>query len=103
MGKPAAVLVQGANLLLKVWLPRIVVTGDSVIDVLLTTADKQVPFSVPPLESLNSGSCRRRRMTTPSRENKCDTMRGAGRAPAGIADAEPALVIVLPTHKTRRL
>ncbi|WP_397320914.1 non-hydrolyzing UDP-N-acetylglucosamine 2-epimerase [Paenarthrobacter nicotinovorans] len=77
----------------------IVVTGNSVIDALLTTVDKQVPFSDPALESLASSGRRILLVTTHRRENQGDAMRGVGRALARIADAEPELTIVLPAHK----
>lgn len=77
----------------------IVVTGNSVIDALLTTVDKQVPFSDPQLEALAASGRRILLVTTHRRENQGDAMRGVGRALARIADAEPDLVIVLPAHK----
>ncbi|MFJ6535575.1 non-hydrolyzing UDP-N-acetylglucosamine 2-epimerase [Paenarthrobacter sp. NPDC091711] len=89
-----------ANLLAEdVAAENIVVTGNSVIDALLTTVDKQVPFSDPQLESLASSGRRILLVTTHRRENQGDAMRGVGRALARIADAEPDLVIVLPAHK----
>ena len=77
----------------------IVVTGNSVIDALLTTVDKNVPFSDPQLEELAASGRRILLVTTHRRENQGDAMRGVGRALARIADAEPDLVIVLPAHK----
>lgn len=77
----------------------IVVTGNSVIDALLNTVDKQVPFSDPALESLAVSGRRILLVTTHRRENQGDAMRGVGRALARIADAEPELTIVLPAHK----
>ncbi|MDR6639839.1 non-hydrolyzing UDP-N-acetylglucosamine 2-epimerase [Paenarthrobacter nitroguajacolicus] len=77
----------------------IVVTGNSVIDALLTTVDKQLPFSDPQLEELAASRRRILLVTTHRRENQGDAMRGVGRALARIADAEPDLVIVLPAHK----
>lgn len=89
-----------ANLLAEgVAAENIVVTGNSVIDALLTTVDKQVPFSDPQLESLAASGSRVLLVTTHRRENQGDAMRGVGRALARIADAEPDLVIVLPAHK----
>jgi UDP-N-acetylglucosamine 2-epimerase (non-hydrolysing) len=66
---------------------------------LLTTVDKQVPFSDPALESLAVSGRRVLLVTTHRRENQGDAMRGVGRALARIADAEPELTIVLPAHK----
>lgn len=77
----------------------IVVTGNSVIDALLTTVDKQLPFSDPQLEELAARGRRILLVTTHRRENQGDAMRGVGRALARIAEAEPDLVIVLPVHK----
>jgi UDP-N-acetylglucosamine 2-epimerase (non-hydrolysing) len=77
----------------------IVVTGNSVIDALLTTVDKEIPFSDPQLEELAASGRRILLVTTHRRENQGDAMRGVGRALARIAEAEPDLVIVLPAHK----
>ncbi len=77
----------------------IVVTGNTVIDALLTTVDKQIPFTDPQLEDLAASGRRILLVTTHRRENQGDAMRGVGRALARIADAEPDLVIVLPVHK----
>jgi UDP-N-acetylglucosamine 2-epimerase (non-hydrolysing) len=77
----------------------IVVTGNTVIDALFATVDKQLPFTDPKLEELAAGGRRILLVTTHRRENQGDAMRGVGRALARIADAEPDLVIVLPVHK----
>lgn len=77
----------------------IVVTGNSVIDALLTTVDKHIPFSDPQLEELAATGRKILLVTTHRRENQGDAMRGVGRALARIAEAEPDLVIVLPAHK----
>ncbi|WP_284986359.1 UDP-N-acetylglucosamine 2-epimerase (non-hydrolyzing) [Arthrobacter sp. fls2-241-R2A-172] len=77
----------------------IVVTGNTVIDALLTTVDKNVPFSDPQLENLAASGRKVLLVTTHRRENQGDAMRGVGRALARIAEAEPELVIVLPAHK----
>ncbi|XAS71234.1 UDP-N-acetylglucosamine 2-epimerase (non-hydrolyzing) [Micrococcaceae bacterium Sec5.1] len=77
----------------------IVVTGNSVIDALFTTVDKQIPFTDPQLEELAASGRKILLVTTHRRENQGDAMRGVGRALARIADAEPDLVIVLPAHK----
>lgn len=77
----------------------IVVTGNSVIDALLTTVDKHIPFSDPRLEEIAASGRRILLVTTHRRENQGDAMRGVGRALSRIADAEPDLVIVLPAHK----
>lgn len=77
----------------------IVVTGNSVIDALFTTVDKQIPFTDPQLEELAASGRKILLVTTHRRENQGDAMRGVGRALARIADAEPDLFIVLPAHK----
>ncbi|MGY3379278.1 UDP-N-acetylglucosamine 2-epimerase (non-hydrolyzing) [Arthrobacter sp. TE12231] len=77
----------------------IVVTGNTVIDALLATVDKQLPFTDSRLEALAAGDRRVLLVTTHRRENQGESMRSVGRALARIADAEPDLVIVLPAHK----
>ncbi|GAB3652232.1 UDP-N-acetylglucosamine 2-epimerase (non-hydrolyzing) [Zhihengliuella somnathii] len=77
----------------------IVVTGNTVIDALLTTVDKQVPFSDPQLEELAASGRKVLLVTTHRRENQGGAMEGVGRALARIARAEPDLTIVLPAHK----
>ena len=92
--------VSKANLVAEGVNPKdIVVSGNTVIDALLTTVGKQVPFSDPQLEELAASGKRVLLVTTHRRENQGDTMRGMGRALARIADTEPDLVIVLPAHK----
>jgi UDP-N-acetylglucosamine 2-epimerase (non-hydrolysing) len=77
----------------------IVVTGNTVIDALLATVDKRLPFTDPRLEELATSGRRILLVTTHRRENQGESMRSVGRALARIADAEPDLVIVLPAHK----
>ena len=77
----------------------IVVTGNSVIDALLATAGKDLPFSDPILEGLVQSSRKILLVTTHRRENQGESMRGVGRALARLADAYPDLDIVLPVHK----
>jgi UDP-N-acetylglucosamine 2-epimerase (non-hydrolysing) len=77
----------------------IVVTGNTVIDALLITVGKKIPFTDPQLENLAASGRKILLVTTHRRENQGDAMRGVGRALARIADAEPDLVIVLPVHK----
>ncbi|MFP3580802.1 UDP-N-acetylglucosamine 2-epimerase (non-hydrolyzing) [Arthrobacter sp. SIMBA_036] len=77
----------------------IVVSGNTVIDALLTTVDKNVPFSDSRLEELAASGRRILLVTTHRRENQGDAMRGVGRALARIAENEPDLLIVLPVHK----
>ncbi|TDK27733.1 UDP-N-acetylglucosamine 2-epimerase (non-hydrolyzing) [Arthrobacter crusticola] len=77
----------------------IVVTGNTVIDALLETAQKEVAFSDPRLENLAASGHRVLLVTTHRRENQGNAMQGVGRALARIADAEPGVTIVLPAHK----
>ncbi|MGG5175227.1 non-hydrolyzing UDP-N-acetylglucosamine 2-epimerase [Pseudarthrobacter sp. J1763] len=92
--------VSKANLLAEgVNAADVVVTGNTVIDALLTTVGKTIPFADPQLEELAASGRRILLVTTHRRENQGDAMRGVGRALARIADAEPDLVIVLPAHK----
>lgn len=89
-----------ANLLAESVNPAdVVVTGNTVIDALLTTVDKKIPFTDPALEVLAASGKKILLVTTHRRENQGDAMRGVGRALARIAQAEPDLVIVLPIHK----
>ncbi|MGO4230375.1 non-hydrolyzing UDP-N-acetylglucosamine 2-epimerase [Arthrobacter sp. YAF34] len=77
----------------------IVITGNTVIDALLATAGKHVPFSDRALETLETSARRILLVTTHRRENQGEAMRGVGRALARLADAHPDLDIVLPVHK----
>ncbi|WP_154605638.1 non-hydrolyzing UDP-N-acetylglucosamine 2-epimerase [Arthrobacter sp. AQ5-05] len=77
----------------------IVVTGNTVIDALLTTVGKKIPFIDPALEELAASGQKILLVTTHRRENQGETMRGVGRALARIADSHPDMVIVLPVHK----
>ncbi|KMK72308.1 UDP-N-acetylglucosamine 2-epimerase [Kocuria rhizophila] len=77
----------------------IVVTGNTVIDALLHTVEQKLPFSDPQLEEIASSGRRVLLVTTHRRENQGEAMRGAGRALARIAQAEPELTIVLPVHR----
>lgn len=77
----------------------IVVTGNTVIDALLMTVGKEVPFSDDALESLAASGRRILLVTTHRRENWGGAMDGVGRALARIAVAFPELEIVLPAHR----
>ena len=76
----------------------IVVTGNTVIDALLATVEKNVPFVNPVLENLSSSGRKILLVTTHRRENQGEGMQGIGRALARIAAVEPDLTIVLPIH-----
>ncbi len=77
----------------------IAVTGNTVIDALLTTVDKQVPFSDARLEALAASGRRILLVTTHRRENWGGAMEGVGRALARIARQFPDVEIVLPAHR----
>lgn len=88
-----------ANLLAENINPEtIVVTGNTVIDALLSTVQKQVPFSDPRLEAMASSGRRILLVTTHRRENQGEAMNGIGRALGRIAAAEPDLTIIFPAH-----
>ncbi|WP_346959990.1 non-hydrolyzing UDP-N-acetylglucosamine 2-epimerase [uncultured Arthrobacter sp.] len=92
--------VSKANLLAEgISADDVVVTGNSVIDALLTTVGKEIPFTDPQLEELAASGRRILLVTTHRRENQGDAMRGVGRALARLADSEPDMAIVLPVHK----
>lgn len=77
----------------------IVVTGNTVIDALMHTVAKKIPFTDARLENLGSAGQKTMLVTTHRRENQGEAMRGVGRAIARIADSEPQLTIVLPAHR----
>ncbi|WP_445818914.1 non-hydrolyzing UDP-N-acetylglucosamine 2-epimerase [Arthrobacter sp. G119Y2] len=77
---------------------NIVVTGNTVIDALLATVEKNIPFVDPVLEDLAVSGRKVLLVTTHRRENQGEGMQGIGRALARIAAAEPDLTIVLPIH-----
>lgn len=77
----------------------IVVTGNTVIDALLTTVGKEIPLTDPRLEELAASGRRILLVTTHRRENWGGAMEGVGRALARIARAFPDVEIVLPAHR----
>ena len=77
----------------------IVVTGNTVIDALLTTVGKEIPFTDPRLEELAASGRRILLVTTHRRENWGGAMEGVGRALARIARTFPDVEIVLPAHR----
>ena len=93
-----------ANLLAEAITPDdIVVTGNTVIDALLTTVQKRIPFTDPALRDLAeraaTGDGKVLLVTTHRRENQGDAMRGVGRALARLAREIPGLTLVLPAHR----
>ncbi|WP_313661946.1 non-hydrolyzing UDP-N-acetylglucosamine 2-epimerase [Cellulosimicrobium cellulans] len=77
----------------------IVVTGNTVIDALLSTVGKEIPFTDPRLEELAASGRRILLVTTHRRENWGGAMEGVGRALARIARSFPDVEIVLPAHR----
>lgn len=77
---------------------KIVVTGNTVIDALMTTAELKVPFSDGRLEELAARGGRVLLVTSHRRENQGAAMEGVGRALARIAEADEELTVVLPAH-----
>ncbi|WP_228087781.1 non-hydrolyzing UDP-N-acetylglucosamine 2-epimerase [Cellulosimicrobium cellulans] len=77
----------------------IVVTGNTVIDALLATVGKEIPFTDPRLEDLAASGRRILLVTTHRRENWGGAMEGVGRALARIARSFPDVEIVLPAHR----
>lgn len=77
----------------------IVITGNTVIDALLTVVEKNVPFSDEKLEELVASGKRIVLVTTHRRENQGEPMRGIGRALAKLSKAEPEVEFILPLHR----
>jgi UDP-N-acetylglucosamine 2-epimerase (non-hydrolysing) len=77
----------------------IVVTGNTVIDALLTAVDKAPSFTDPALKELADSGRRIVLVTTHRRENWGTAMENVGRALARLADRFPETQIVLPAHK----
>lgn len=78
---------------------RIVVTGNTVIDALLATVERQLPFADPALEQAVAGDRRLLLVTTHRRENWGGAMEGVGRAIARLAREHEDLLVVLPAHR----
>ncbi|WP_404290841.1 non-hydrolyzing UDP-N-acetylglucosamine 2-epimerase [Glutamicibacter arilaitensis] len=77
----------------------IVITGNSVIDALLTVVEKKIPFTDPQLEEIVNSGKRIVLVTTHRRENQGEPMRGIGRALARLSAAEPDVQFILPLHR----
>lgn len=78
---------------------KIRVTGNTVIDALLTTVKIQVPFTDYRLEDLAQSGKRVLLVTSHRRENQGQPMKSIGRALARIANDHDDVTIVLPIHK----
>lgn len=77
----------------------IVVTGNTVIDALLSVVDQQVPFLDPRMQNLADSGDPVLLVTTHRRENWGDAMSGVGRALAQLAKKHSNYRIVLPAHR----
>ena len=77
----------------------VVVTGNTVIDALLTTAAQPVPLTDPQLAALVASDAPILLVTSHRRESWGAAMEGVGRALARIAAAHPELTVVLPVHR----
>ncbi|KWR72174.1 UDP-N-acetyl glucosamine 2-epimerase [Arthrobacter sp. W1] len=77
----------------------IVITGNTVIDALLTVVAKRVAFEDQKLEELVACGKRIVLVTTHRRENQGEPMRRIARALASLAQAEPTVEFVLPLHR----
>jgi len=77
----------------------VVVTGNTVIDALLETVGRRLPFADPALEQAVAGERRLLLVTTHRRENWGDAMQGVGRAVARLAREHEDLLVVLPAHR----
>ena len=77
----------------------IVVTGNTVIDALLSTVARSVGYGDPALEDLDSDPRRVVVVTAHRRESWGDGMTAIGGALADIAQAEPDVLIVFPIHR----
>ena len=92
--------ISKANLLREnIGVKDIVVTGNTVIDALLETVRRVVPFSDPKLQEVAEQGKEILLVTTHRRENQGDAMVRVGKALARLADSYPNLTIVLPVHK----
>lgn len=77
----------------------IAVTGNTVIDALLATVRRRLPFADAALEQAVADGRRLLLVTTHRRENWGDAMQGVGRAVARLARQHEDLLVVLPAHR----
>jgi UDP-N-acetylglucosamine 2-epimerase (non-hydrolysing) len=77
----------------------VLVTGNTVIDALLTAVGVDTPFTDPALERLAASGRRILLVTTHRRENWGGAMEGVGRALARLARQFPDVEILLPAHR----
>ncbi|MDM7854037.1 non-hydrolyzing UDP-N-acetylglucosamine 2-epimerase [Cellulomonas alba] len=81
----------------------IAVTGNSVIDALLTTAGTSRPIADPTLAATDLDGRRVVLVTSHRRESWGEPMARTARALARVADSEPDVTIVLPLHANPRV
>lgn len=77
----------------------IAITGNTVIDALLTTAEGNHPFLDDAVEAATASGRPVLLVTTHRRESWGPAMEGVGRALRRIADAYPEYLVVLPLHR----
>jgi len=77
----------------------VAVTGNTVIDALLHTVEREIPFTDPRLEAMESSGGRIVLVTTHRRENWGGAMEGVGRALKELAMSYPDARVVLPAHR----
>src|SRR4051812_20704691 len=77
----------------------VLVTGNTVIDALLTAVDRPVPYGDPALDDLDADPRRVLLVTAHRRESWGGGMQSIGKALAELARTEPDLLIVFPIHK----
>jgi UDP-N-acetylglucosamine 2-epimerase len=77
---------------------KVLVTGNTVIDALLWTADQRVPYGSQALEAVDSSEVPVLLVTTHRRESWGRRMQGVANAVARLARRHPDLIVVLPVH-----
>jgi UDP-N-acetylglucosamine 2-epimerase (non-hydrolysing) len=77
---------------------QVLVTGNTVIDALLTVVERRVPYGNQTLEAVDSSDAPVLLMTTHRRESWGRRMRGVADAVARLAQRHPGLAVVLPVH-----
>lgn len=80
-------------------LSDIVITGNTVIDALLSTAKKTIAFSDSRLDHAIGSGKKLLLMTTHRRENQGVAMQGVARAITQITEMHPDVLAVIPAHK----
>lgn len=78
--------------------PRVVVTGNTVIDALVWASSRRAPYEDAGLEELDRSDRRVLLVTAHRRESWGEGLRHIAEALADIARAEPELTLVLPMH-----